>query len=65
MNQIINIFIRILMRKGINAGIKKGVDLFSRKKTVDPSPPETRQAGAEPKKNTKQTMRTIRRTGRF
>jgi len=68
MNQIVNMIIRMVVRKGINIGMTKGIDHIYRKKDVDPNSPEAKQtqknAGAA-SKNAKQTMRMIRRIGRF
>jgi len=68
MNQIINMIFRLIMRKGINMGINKGVDLFTRNKNIDPNSPEAKQAqksAGETSKNARQTIRMIRRLGRF
>ncbi len=68
MNQIVNMIIRMVMRKGINLGINKGIDHVYRKKDVDPNSPEAKQAqknAGAASKNAKQTMRMIRRIGRF
>jgi hypothetical protein len=56
------------MRKGMNLGINKGLDYMYRDKNVDDNSPEAKQTSAEAKKaskNVRQTMRTIRRIGRF
>jgi len=68
MNQIINVIIRQVVRRVINMGINKGVDHFSRNKDIDPNSPEGKQAqksAGETSKNAKQTIRMIRRIGRF
>lgn len=68
MNQIINMIMRILIRKGINAGISKGTDMLSRKKDVDPNSAEGKQVRSDAQqtaKTAKQGMRVIKRIGRF
>jgi len=68
MNQIVNMIIRMVMRKGINMGITKGIDHIYRKKDANPNAPEAKQAqknAGAASKNAKQTMRMIRRIGRF
>ncbi len=68
MNQIINMIMRILIRKGVNAGISKGADMLSRKKNVDPNSAEGKQVRADAQqsaKTAKQGMRVIKRMGRF
>lgn len=68
MNQIINMIMRQVIRRFINTGIDKGFDLFSKKKNVDPNSPQGKQLGTDAKSNAKtakQSMRMIRRIGRF
>ena len=68
MNQIINMIMRILIRKGVNAGISKGADMLSRKKDVDPNSAAGKQVRTDAQqtaKTAKQGMRMIRRIGRF
>lgn len=68
MNQIINMIMRQVMRKFISKGIDKGFAHFSRKSDVDPNSSEGRQATTNAKKTAKtakQTMRMVRRLGRF
>jgi hypothetical protein len=64
MNRIINMITRQVMHIFIN----KGIDHFSKKQNLDPNSPEGRQLGANAKSNAKaakQSMRMIRRIGRF
>jgi hypothetical protein len=68
MNQIINMIIRQLTRRLINTGIEKGVGLFNRKKDVEPNSAESKQVRVDTQqtvKTAKQSMRMIRRIGRF
>ena len=68
MNQIINMIIRQVMRRFINKGIDKGFGHFSKKQNVDPNSSEGKRLGADARSNAKtvkQSMRMIRRIGRF
>jgi|GEM_PF-1535946 len=68
MNGIINMIVRMVVRKGINAGISKGADLLARDKNVDPNSPEAKanqQQGKKTAKTAKQSMKLMRRIGRF
>ncbi|PTX55387.1 hypothetical protein C8N43_0020 [Litoreibacter ponti] len=66
MNQIINMFMRIVMRKLIKAGINKGVDMAAKRGAAgDELTPEQRQMAGKNKKRAKQSVRMARRIGRF
>ena len=68
MNGIINMIIKILIRKGVNIGIDKGIGYFSKDKTIDENSPEAKanqQQANKTAKNAKQSMKVIRRIGRF
>ncbi len=64
MNRIITMF----MRQFMNIGINKGIDHIYRNKNADPNSPEAKQAqknAGAASKNAKQTIRMVRRLGRF
>lgn len=70
MNQIINMVMRLFLRKAINRGIGAGVNMAARRgKGAKPSDPAAeRQQTAQGKnmsKRAKQAMRVARRVGRF
>ncbi|TCP61987.1 hypothetical protein EV663_103174 [Rhodovulum bhavnagarense] len=65
--QLINMAVRIVMRKFLNKGIDAGIDMATRRRQ-DTDPADRRDAHAQAqdtKKRVKQSMRIARRIGRF
>lgn len=69
-NQLINMAVRIVMRKLLHKGIDAGVDMASRRghgadPEARPDDPQGRAQANETKKRLRQSMRVVRRMGRF
>ncbi|MEX5729383.1 hypothetical protein Ga0609869_002736 [Rhodovulum iodosum] len=66
-NRMINMAVRIVMRKLMNKGINAGVDLAARRGqgNDDPADPQKRAAAQQTAKRARQAMRVTRRMGRF
>lgn len=64
-NQIINMVMRLFLRKAINTGIDKGVGLMSKRKGGGDASPEQAQQGRDNAKRAKQAMRVGRRVTRL
>ncbi len=65
MNQMMNMVIRMVMRRLVNLGITKGVDAWAKRQGRDDATPEQKAQTAENKKRAKQAIRMTRRIGRF
>ncbi len=48
MNQVINMAMRIIMRKGINAGINQGMNMFRGRGSTQNNPPADNQDQISP-----------------
>ncbi len=65
MNQIINMAVRMIMRKLITLGIDKGVDAMAKRNGHKEADSAQQAQTAESTKRTKQSIRMMRRLGRF
>ncbi|MEM9434504.1 MAG: hypothetical protein AAGA12_11325 [Pseudomonadota bacterium] len=65
MNGMINMVVRILARRLINLGVNKGIDMAARRRGGDDASPQVKQQSADSTKRMRQSMRLIRRIGRF
>lgn len=65
MNQIINMIVRMVVRRAVTMGIDKGVDVMAKRKGYAEASNEQKAQAAETKKRTKQSLRMMRRFGRF
>jgi hypothetical protein len=66
MNQIINLVTRMVMRRLVNMGINKGIDVAAKRgQGGEELTPEQRQAAGKQSKRAKQAVRMSRRIGRF
>lgn len=66
MNQIINLVTRMMMRRLVNMGINKGIDVAAKRgQGGEELTPEQRQAAGKQSKRAKQAVRMSRRIGRF
>ncbi|SFR44315.1 hypothetical protein [Litoreibacter janthinus] len=66
MNQIINMVTRMVMRRLVNMGINKGIDVAAKRGQGGKElTSEQRQAAGKNAKRAKQAVRMSRRIGRF
>ncbi len=66
MNQLINMAVRMLMRKGMNAGINKGVALAARKgKQPDAMTPEEQAQAKDAQQTAQKARKGMRAARRF
>lgn len=66
MNQIINMVMRQIVRRLVNAGINKSVDMAAKRgKAGEELTPEQKKLAGANKKRAKQSVRMARRIGRF
>lgn len=70
MNQIINMFMRIVIRKLMNKGVGKGIDMLSSKQNSDERPMskaerQQMRRNRQQMRQAKQAARLARRTGRL
>ncbi|WP_127112277.1 hypothetical protein [Shimia sediminis] len=69
-NQLMNMIVRMFVRKAMNFGMKAGTDALNRRDTAGRSQPQQHRDGASPApkfdaKQARQVTRMARKIGRF
>ncbi|HQU68284.1 MAG TPA: hypothetical protein PLI43_08785 [Albidovulum sp.] len=68
LNRFLNMVVNIVTRRAINAGINKGIEMFSRRRTPEPPPlsaeEKLRQEARATARRARQAAKLTRRIGR-
>ncbi len=64
LNQIINMILRIFVRKGVNMGITKGASYMARRSPGKPGGPDQSATARDLAKRARQAAKITRRMGR-
>lgn len=64
LNQIVNMVMRIFVRKGVNWGINKGAQAVAKRSPVKPGGPTQAAHGRDIAKRARQAAKITRRLGR-